>query len=52
MKDDKKKLLFIGPLTDNHGQGIVTLNTYNILKKYYNIFSINIHIKNLKQEIY
>ena len=48
MKNNHKiSVLFIGPITKNHGQGIVTYFTFNILCSYFSIDWINTNIQNL-----
>ena len=44
--DSKKKILFIGPLTKNHGQGLVTIETCNILKENFSTNTINTDLLN------
>ena len=43
---NKKILLFIGPLTEKHGQGIVTIETLSVLRKEFNFLIINTDISN------
>ena len=47
MRNYKKYVMFIGPITNDHGQGRVTSTTFKILKNNCSVDFINTHIKNL-----